>query len=305
MGFVNYLAEQQLFHLARLANPTFPGKFSSETLYIPEVTHADDHSSALFAGRYGSGVKGYVEVTYQRLDLAKVFGSGPLRVGAASIGSVHSLLDSLYYSTGFAFAPVDLEDTEPPADQTFPWRVTLKALPGSFLYYGSVEVEFVSEPTRLYSIVGARNLDLELASIAHTATRERAELCTFGIDYTSVQERLKAIPVGSLSWDTTGSASELVCTELADALNDIDRLPWKSQVGSLQFNLNGASVLYNGPVKDYTPVGGDLRIPNSRFDRVVVVSFANDTTGPTGFYGSSMFVHYNTDTDNEVPDGNS
>lgn len=305
MSFVKYLAEEQLFHLARLANPTFPSKFSSETLYIPRVVHDVNHSVALFVGRYGAGVKGQTQVTYQRLDLAKLFLGGPLRINTDTIGSIHSMLDSLYFSTGFAFDVTDLEDQTPPVNQTLPWRVTLKATPGSFLYYGEVEVEFVYAAPKLFNLVLQTQLTPTLASITPTASRQRAELYTFGIDYTSVQERLKALPVGSLSWSVAGSQAQLNCTELADALNDIDRLPWKSQVAAVDFNLQGATIVYNGKTKDYVPTAGDLRIPNTRFDRVLVVSFVSDTTGSTGFYGSSMFIHYNLDTDNEVPNGNS
>ena len=95
---------------------------------------------------------------------------------------------------------------------------------------------------------------------------------------------------------------------LKDVLNSVDHLPWTSNAASVPWNLRGATVRYNGKVSDYDTAwqsSNDIRRPNSRYDRVMVVDFNTDATGATGFYGSVMFVHYNSPLDNEVLDGNS
>jgi len=298
MGFTNYRGVNQLFHMARNANPTLPAALNESTCYFPKLTANGDQASALLAGRYGSGVRGYKWLNYTRLDLAKVF-AGPIpKIPAETLADLHSLLYDLYYATGFAFDETDLEQVALPANQQFPWSVTLKASAGSFLFHGQTTVEFVHGNAKLFYLVANRTLDVSCQSFVETASRARAELYTFGIDYTTNQSKLVSVPTGSLTWSTAGSDVELRCSALASALNDIDRLPWKSQLGNNAFNLNGAQVVYNGLVSGYKPTGTDFRFPNPKYDRVMVVSFLTDNTTASGFYGSLMFIHYNTDTDN-------
>ena len=308
MSFVYYGGVRELFRLAHEANPTLPVKLSETNCFIPKIVATEEAATATFAGRYGMGVKGYVDVNYTRLNLAKLFAGYRPKVGVLAPKSLFELLGDIYEATGFAFDPVDLVPVTPPADQTLPWVVRLKAANTSPIYFGEAEVEFVLRKERLREVVLERSLDVSLSGVPDDAVHQRAEFVTFGIDYSMRANELLAITAGPMGWTVAEGEAYDRCVALEYALNTVDRLPWKTAAGPLAWTLNGARVVYNGPVRGYDPVwynSSDIRSPNSRFDRVLVVSFEQDVTGPSGFYGSVMFIHYNTEIDNEVPDGNS
>lgn len=308
MSFVYYGGVRELFRLAHAANPTLPVNLSETNCYIPKIVATEEEATATFAGRYGMGVKGYVDVDYTRLNLAKLFAGYRPKVGILAPKSLFELLGDIYEATGFAFDPVDLEPVVPVESQTLPWVVRLKAANTSPIYFGEAEVEFVLRKERLFEVVSERNLDLSLSGVPSVDERTRAEFVTFGIDYSMRAVELLALTPGSMEWTVAEGENYDRCVALEYALNTVDRLPWKTATGPLAWTLNGARVVYNGPVRGYDPHwqnSSDIRSPNSRFDRVLVVSFEQDVTGPAGFYGSVMFIHYNTEIDNEVPDGNS
>ena len=308
MSFVYYGGVRELFRLAHAANPTLPVSLSETNCYIPKIVANQEEATATFAGRYGLGVRGYVDVQYSRLDLAKLFAGYTPKVGILATKPLHELRADIYEATGFAFDIVDLEPVAVPEGQTLPWRVRLKAASTSPLYFGEAEVEFVQRKEYLREAIDMRDLELELAGVVDNATNARAELVTFGVDYSMRASELMAITTGSMAWTEVGSPEHSRCLALEYALNTVDRLPWKTVAGPMAWTLNGARVVYNGPVRGYDAAwysSTDIRSPNTRYDRVLVVSFEQDVTGPTGFYGSAMFIHYNTEIDNEVPDGNS
>lgn len=308
MSFVYYGGVRELFRLAHAANPTLPVNLSETNCFIPKIVATDEDAVATFAGRYGMGVKGYVDASYRRLDLAKLFAGYRPKVGILAPESLFELLGDIYEATGFAFDPVDLEPVVPVEGQSLPWVVRLKAANTSPIYFGEAEVEFVLRKERLFEVVSERDVDLTLAGVPSTDERQRAEFITFGVDYSMRAPELLAITPGTMEWTVAEGEAHERCIALEYALNTVDRLPWKTATGPLAWTLNGARVVYNGPVRGYDPIwynSSDIRTPNSRFDRVLVVSFEQDVTGPTGFYGSVMFIHYNTEIDNEVPDGNS
>lgn len=300
MSFTEFGGANELFWLARKANPTVPATLNQSTCYFPKLVTAEELATVTMAGKYGSGVRGYVELDYTRLDLAKLFKNGPMKIGVREAKPLLALLDDVYESTGYRFDVTDLVPVLPPEGQTLPWRITLKAAKTSFIYYGEVEVEFVQRKAFMGEVVLTRELDPVLAGFTSTAARERAEFATFGVDYTAANDLLGIVSLGLL--DLTKAAV------LKDVLNSVDHLPWTSNAAPAPWNLRGATVRYNGKVSDYDATwqsSNDIRRPNSRYDRVLVVDFNTDATGATGFYGSAMFVHYNSPLDNEVLDGNS
>lgn len=300
MSFTEFGGANELFWLARKANPTVPATLNQSTCYFPKLVTAEELATVTMAGKYGSGVRGYVELDYTRLDLAKLFKNGPMKIGVREAKPLLALLDDVYESTGYRFDVTDLVPVLPPEGQTLPWRITLKAAKTSFIYYGEVEVEFVQRKAFMGEVVLTRELDPVLAGFTSTVARERAEFATFGVDYTAANDLLGIVSLGLL--DLTKAAV------LKDVLNSVDHLPWTSNAAPAPWNLRGATVRYNGKVSDYDATwqsSNDIRRPNSRYDRVLVVDFNTDATGATGFYGSAMFVHYNSPLDNEVLDGNS
>lgn len=308
MPFVYHGGAEELLRLARAANPSLPTDLSPANCYFPKLTANAEEAEVVIAGKYGRGVSGYRTLSYQRLSLAKLFKGGQVRVGVVYLKPLHELLGDIYESTGFAFDVTDLVPVEFDAEQTLPCKVLLKAAPTSFIYFDEVEIELVARSPRLKEVILERDLSIETSGVNTTVERQRAEFLTFGIDYTSKRNELTAISLGSMLWTDPASAEAMRCNALYDALNAIDQLPWLTTSDPQPWTLNGARVVYNGRVDYYDPTWwdvGDIRRPNPRYDRVLVVVFEQDTTGPSGFYGSAMFIHYNSQLDNEVTNGNS
>lgn len=303
MPFVNHGGTKELLRLTRAANPTLPGDLTEANCYFPKMTAVEEDAQVILAGKYGKGVCGYRTLNYRRLSLQKLFGFGQARVGVLELKPLHELLGDIYEATGFAFDVTDLVPVVFEPTQTLPCKVLLKAAPTSFIYFDEVEIELIERRPTLKEAISQRELTIETQGVTTTSERQRAELVTFGIDYTSKRDALREISVGSLLWTDPESEEALRCNALYDALNTIDHLPWQSTAAVHPWSLNGATVVYNGSVSAYDPLwwnADDIRRPNPRFDRVLVVVFERDTTGPSGFYGSAMFIHYNSPLDNEV-----
>lgn len=303
MAFTEYGGADELFWLARKANPTIPATLNQSTCYFPKLVTADELATVTMAGKYNSGVRGYVELDYTRLDLAKLFKNGPMKIGVLTAKPLLELLDDIYLSTGYRFDVTDLVPVTPAADQTLPWRVVLKAAKTSFIYYGEVEVELVSRKEFLTEAMSVRDIDavLEWNPGYSINANKRAEILTFGVDYTNKHKELATFELGNMNQSTA--------EVMRDILNDIDQLPWRADPGSTDWGLTGATVVFNGKPEDYDPVwwgSADVRRPNRRYDRVLVIDWTVNWSGGISFcHGTSAFIHYNSPLDNEVLDGNS
>lgn len=303
MAFTEYGGADELFWLARKANPTIPATLNQSTCYFPKLVTADELATVTMAGKYNSGVRGYAELDYTRLDLAKLFKNGPVKIGVLAAKPLLDLLEDIYLSTGYRFDKTDLVPVTPTVEQTLPWRVTLKAAKTSFIYYGEIEVELVSRKAFLTEAMLVRDVDavLEWNPGYSTNPNKRAELLTFGVDYTNKHAELSAFELGVMSQPSA--------EVMRDILNDIDQLPWKADTGAGGWGLTFAAVVFNGKTEDYDPVwwgSADIRRPNPRYDRVLVIDWTVNYAGGLGFCrGTSAFIHYNSPLDNEVLDGNS
>lgn len=303
MPLVYYGGINEVFRLIHLANPTLPVKLNRNNAYLAKWEIDGEATIATIAGKYGHGVRGYQEVSYDRVDLAKLLRGFVPKIPVNKPKALHDCLAELFEYLGLAFGQEDLVPFVPPAQQTLPYRVTLTATPTSPVYFGSADVEFIEGPALLQGLVLSKDLDVDLSAVDGTG-RQRAELLSFGIDYTSQATALTQTQIGSLTWSADGDSAHQSVLALAYALSEIDGYPWVANKTPSPYTLYGASVLYNGKVSGYesTLLGvTDFRSPNPRYDRVLVVRFDSDTTTATGPYGSVLFVHYNTLTDNEVP----
>jgi len=295
MPFVYYGGVNELFRLVHLANPTLPTKLNQNNTYVAKLTSQAEAATATLAGRYGSGVKGLRDVKYHRLDLAKLTKNLTLQVKVNEPKAVLDALLEIFESTGLAFAHSDLVPVSLPANQTLPYRTTLKAASTSLVYYGQCEVEFVYGPVTLVNLVQSRELALTLEGVPGSSAHQRAEWETFGADYTSIADKLLAVTLGTLDWAVEGNATHQVALALAYDLNSIDGLPWATGATDL-WTLKGAVVRYNGRTNAYDDAwysSLNIRRPNTRFDRVLVIDFPHDNS-TAGLYGSTAFIHYNT-----------
>lgn len=301
MAFINNPGFQTLSRLIKAANPTIQVTPDANNSYLAKATYVDEQASGLFAGKYGSGLAGYVDLTWRRLDIAKLFPSDWAKVYITEKKPLHDLLDDIYRSTGYRFGVEDIQN-QSLVGADFPYIATIKAVEGNPIYFGEAVVTFVNRKYRLDEVVQQSELTPQLSYVQSVGGRQRAEYVTYGLDYTPVGATLLAnYPTGKiLDWTVDGSQAQLDTLALASLLRSVDTLPWKAVNETNVWTLSGGKVAYNGPTKDFNNALLDPRTPNDAYDNVMVIDFVTDRNGPSGWYGSALFVHYNT---LEVSDG--
>lgn len=259
--------------LVKADNPWLPGPINDRSVRLSNVTNRPDgRVDAVLSGVYGSGYEGRRTVTFQMLDLAKLFGGFPLEVGTVAVRPMHEQLTDIFHHTGVRLDPRDIENTVPDA-QDLPYVTTLRATSTSAAYVGEIQITFTERPPRLDEVVLRRDYDVSLTPFAPSANdRTRSEYFSYGVDYTAVVAELRPVTVGT------------VTPELIAALTSVDDIPW----GDL--GLSNGVVNYNGPVLGYETTDG-YRYPHLRYSHVLVIDmpFGTSTFDTAG----QVYVHYN------------
>lgn len=239
--------------------------------------------TAVMSGHYGHGYSGKVDVTYGRIDLAKLFGGKPLEIGVLSVGDIYAQLAEISYITGVTLGPGDILNIPAPSSE-LPYDTVLKASSTSAVYYGEVPVRFVSRQQRLNEVIALDDyVTIRTAYDPTTVDRARGEHLTYGTDYTSVADQLKLISLGV--FDAAGANT------VASILTAVDELQWTGVDQEGFWSLFGAKCSYNGLVSEYVALDGFLW-PNLRFTHVCIIDLIVDR-GLGDLYGSKLFIHYN------------
>ena len=273
-----------LLEVAKKENPWLPQAPAVDSVQVSNLQPVTESKvTAVLSGIYGHGYRNKVDFTYDRIDLAKLFGGKPLEIGVLSVGDIYTQLPELQFTTGVTLGTGDIENIPAPSSE-LPYETVLRASATSAVYYGEVPVKFVSRPPRLSEAVALA--DYTVVRTAYdpiTADRARGEHLTYGTDYTGVAAALQTTKLGVL--DTTKA------TALASILTAIDEQPWTG-VDQLGFwSLYGAKVSYNGLVSEYVALDGFLW-PNLRYTHVCIIDLIVDR-GSGDLCGSKLFIHYN------------
>lgn len=259
--------------LVKADNPWLPGPINDRSVRLSDVTNRPDgRVDAVLSGVYGSGYEGRRTVTFQMLDLAKLFGGFPLEVGTVAVRPMHGQLTDIFHHTGVRLDPRDIENTVPDA-QDFPYVTTLRASSTSAAFVGEIQITFTERPSRLDEIVPRRDYDVSLTAFApSTNDRARSEYFSYGVDYTAIVAELRQIATG------------MVPAGLPAAMTAVDDIPWD------EFGLGNGAVYYNGPVLGFTPTD-EYRYPHLRYSHVLVIDlpFGTSTFDSAG----QVYVHYN------------
>lgn len=259
--------------LVKADNPWLPGPITDRSVRLSNVTgRPDGRVNAVLSGVYGSGYIGRRPITYQMLDLAKLFGGFPLEVGTLAVRPIHEQLTDIFHHTGVRLDPRDIVNIVPEA-QDLPYVTTLRATSTSAAYVGEIQITFTERPSRLDEIVPRRDYDVSLTPFApSTNNRTRSEYLSYGVDYTAIVAELRPVTVSA------------VTPALATALSTVDDVPWES------FGLTGGTVIYNGPTPGFVPTD-EYRYPNLRYSHVLVIDmpFGTSTFDTAG----QVYVHYN------------
>lgn len=273
------------------------------------------NTAVTLAMRPGAAYTGDTILYYDRLSLAKAWLNAPLAselpIQVENETTVHDLIPKLYRRLGVKFLTTDLVNA--PLDLTaHVGRLSLTAADTSLTWVGKVEIglqqtirpnEFaVSYPGKLWTYDDG--IQAAITSPAMTNWFSPMAL-SYMFDYTPQVAFLKTL----VATNVQSQISSTVATNLAAALKAVDGLNWVYSTAITSFNLNGATIYYNGKVKDYPAwlalnqgypymdVGmldiGLLQNPiNPEYDNVMLIQ-PNRPWVDTSGYRSFMIIHYN------------
>lgn len=274
-----------VLELIKKENPWLPNGISESQIQITGGNVlADGRLEVRLVGLYGKGYRGSVIAKYHRLELAKLLGPLKVKVGVDAPKTLYNAFGDIARKTGIVFGDGDLLDVSVPPNAVLPYTITLQAKPMSALYHGSVQIEFVQRDPLLADVVNADVDNVKLGNY-NSGQYQRAELLTYGYDYTEAADKLMPTFGSGMVLSTEKAA------QLATILNAVDNIGWNSS-GSNPYNLVNTVVRYHGLTAGYNP-GSDLRSPNIYYDRVLILDFIVDLAG-ADFYASSLYIHYNT-----------
>lgn len=220
---------------------------------------------------------GSVTVYYTRLnlaDLATLLPQPILGNGWVTVADFWAVLNATY---GLNFVAGDLNDTDPltiASDGT--GSVTLIAKPGSLGWIGEVTLTFAKGNFNLGAMVTQTTLP-GLLYPNQDITKPFGELYSYWRDMSAYQADLFAIPAGSNN-----------LTQLAADLSAVTGNAWTNTAAS-RYSLQGATVAFNGPVSQFTPLPDSLCTPNPAYQYVLVVKLnPSSSLGYSGY----LFLHY-------------
>lgn len=272
------------------------------------------NTAVTLAMRPGAAYTGETTVYYDRMSLGKAWLNAPL-LGELAIPvenetTVHQLLPKLYQRLGAKFLPTDLIDS-PLGLTNYIGSVVLRAAETSLSWYGSVEIgiwsanrpaEFnVQYPGKFWI---PDDVDTETSNHPLTSRRPPS-LDTYYCDYSSQYNALKAIAATSVYKILSADG----CWNLAAALKAVDGLNWNYNTAyATSYNLSGAVVFYNGPIKDYPAwLAANQKLPyidnntdlgllvnpfNPEYDNAMLIRPDRPWSDTTG-YRLFFIVHYN------------
>jgi hypothetical protein len=221
--------------------------------------------------------QGAQTVYYRRLNLADLAILLPQPIYGHGWTTVADFWAVLNANFGLNFVPGDLNDsTALVIGSDGSGSVTLTAQPNSLGWIGSVTLPFQAGNYDLATVATGTTLS-GLLYPNTDAGKPFGELYSYFRDMTPYQAHLQ---------NYTTSSNDL--TQLALDLKALTGNNW-TNVAAAQYSLQGASVVYNGLVSDFVPLGDSLCTPNPAYQYVLIVKLNNSySLGYSGY----MFLHY-------------
>lgn len=261
---------------------------------VTAVTGAKNTTAKITGIKY-SGLRGSRTVSYNRIDLAKLFlNSRPLvHVPEDMQRDVKEAAIYIAEKLGIFVTSEDIESQPITFDaQLGVFYGTLKMVAGHPIYIGQQLVYFEGIKLDLDSLVVNRDVNSIVDNSIHETNKICLALVTYGYDYTAI-----AATLSKLVDQGVGKAAVIpvaLAKELARELSRVDGLPWVYHNGPMPFNLYGASVMRNvAPYYDATP-GFKGPQHDLRYDRIATIylatSYSTNTGSATNGWGA-MF-HY-------------
>mgnify|MGYP001201299130 FL=1 len=219
---------------AKKSNPTLPMTLTTTNCYVYRFgSFSITKGFCTIRGRYGSGLRNKVVVTYRKLDIATLIKSVTPRVYFSGAKTTADLLPAINDAFGLDLVASEIVDSPLSSDGT---TATLKIANSSNLYTGSVTLYVWAAKIGLPAVLTVRDLVPVLNSYP-AGSKVPGAVLTAGHDYTSIGPQLSSV--------TTGVLTDAVVALLVPLLTAVDGIPWTS-VSPAVYSLKNAQVVYNG-----------------------------------------------------------
>ncbi|BDD79842.1 hypothetical protein [Burkholderia phage FLC9] len=220
--------------------------------------------------------QGAQTVYYTRLQLSDLAALLPQPIQANGLSKVSDFWPILNANFGLNFVPGDLNDNDPiTVGSDGSGSVTLIAQSGSLGWIGQVTMSFVAGNYDLATVMTGTALN-GLMYPNQDLTKPFGELYSYWRDMTAWQNDLLQI-------NTSTSDLSTLTADLKACTGD----NWINTAAG-RFSLQGAAVVYNGPVVAFTPIAGTVMTPNTNYTYVLVIQLGSGSLG----YGGYLFLHY-------------
>ena len=252
--------------------PTVYNCIAYDIRYIDAVK-----ATAMIKAVFGTGLRGRHQVRYNKLDVdiltQQVDRELPRTLGTNTLSYLNIINDRY----GLNLNPNEVINL-PLLDSGNTCRLTIR--PESVVFCGTVDLPIRTPLPSLGDAIAQRQLEPAFNTWS-VGSELPGFLLTRGHDYSDVSSVLARV--------VTGVIDEQTAIALATALTSVDTVPW-GIVPDTTYSLNGATVVYNGPV-DGMPEAYNVN-NSERYDNVLVVM----STGETGL-SAPLVVNYNIYTD--------
>lgn len=257
-------------------NPGIEGLNISNTWVYDYQQEGNGKVSCFIHGRYGTGMRDRLRVTYNKLDvevMTRECSKTIPRSAAMSTAGVLAVINDRY---GFAMRFDEIEDL-PIVNGV----IRLEPKPESKLWQGSTAFSFYDPPPKLSDAIIEREYELEVDKFG-ISIQTYGGLLSYGHDYTKVGGVLDALTQDQV-------ISQATATSLSAALKSVDGVSW-GFIPQTKWSLADATVAYVGPTANAPVESHD--VVNTGYTDVVILLPADGvelSVQPIPF-------HYNTYT---------
>ncbi len=251
-------------------------------LKLSNIKTLGNHVTAHLEGARNSGWKGFIEVSWDKIDIGNLFNHVKPRLRTGDVTETNQLVAAITHQLGIPLIASDIISR--PIEMVkkgylYPQAV-IDIAPSNLWLYGTIQMDIVSMKPDLSVYVV--NKDLE-ATFNYPTMDTNIALFTYGYDYTEACQTLLTLNQGQV-------LDLLTAQRVASALKGCDGRPWTASNTSTALNLLGATVIDNINVFDDTVIPA----PNVVYERCI--RFKPDTTKwPTIASLSNdwcLYIHY-------------
>lgn len=262
-----YVANDLTFGVPQALSGTWQGQVTTRNTVVRVTAKA------------GSPYQGTRQITYDRLDLAKLtaVNLAGFQCAAYNVTTLYNLLPMLQYWTGIQFTTDDLEDAPLVDNGDSTQTVLVKAKAGSLGWIGTATLTVTRGAApidQLVTVTSLNGLNYPTANDQDTY----GALYLYPYDFTTYFSTLSAIAPGVIS----STQADAIAAMLQAVDTGVGKALWTNTPGATAWNLAGATVVSNGLNTPSLPT-------NSAYKYVMGLQLDSSVLTPAGL----MYLHYN------------